>query len=405
MREDSSSKLKVGALVLVALAVIAIGTILIGEQSHLFSRKNTYYASFNSVSGLNPGNPVQLNGVDVGTVRQIVLPEDPSESQIRVAISVDRRYAGRVRKDSDARIKTLGLLGDKFVQLTSGSPDAALIEDGGDIPTAAPTSVDELMSTGEDVMANVTEISSSLKVILKRMEEGQGLFGELTTDAKSGEKVVDAAIEALGATKSLMQTLETGDGTLPRLINDPTVAQNLTVALDRLNSTLAKIENGEGLLPMLLNDPEGPRKLDATLASIQSSAADLSHFTAQVEEGEGLLPKLITDAEYSARVTSELEQILSKLNQIADKLNGGDGTVAKLIEDPEVYTALNDILVGVNESKFLRWLIRNRQKKGIEVRYEDALEEAPPGTPDAKELEKSEGGDGTTTGTATGDGR
>ena len=384
MREESSRRIKVGALVLVALAVLGTGVVMIGDQNHLFSRKNTYFASFQSVSGLNPGNPVQLNGVDVGNVKTIELPTDPSRTQIRVEINLDRRYAERVRGDSQARIKTLGLLGDKYVELTSGSLEYPATPDGGDIQAAAPTSVDQLMATGEDVMANVTEISASLRVILKRMEEGQGLLGELTTESQSGQKVVDAALETLASMKNLANRLESGRGTVGRLINDPGIADSLTAAIERLNGTLSKLDEGEGLLPKLLNDPEYPKRVDATLASIQTSAEDLSRFADRVEKGEGLLPKLLNDAEYSEKVTGELEEILSKMNDLATKLNDGQGTVPQLVNDPEVYNAINDILVGVNESKFLRWLIRNRQKKGIEKRYEDALENAPPGTPPAE---------------------
>ncbi len=181
MGENSSQRIRVGALLLIALAVLAAGIVMIGDQNHMFTRKNTYFASFTSVSGLNPGNPVQLNGVAVGNVKEIVLPEDPTRSQIRIEITVERRFAERVRGDSEARIKTLGLLGDKYVQLTSGSPAFPIIPDGAEIPTAAPTSVDALMATGEDVMANVTEISSSLRTILKRMEEGEGLLGGWST--------------------------------------------------------------------------------------------------------------------------------------------------------------------------------------------------------------------------------
>ncbi len=386
MGEKSSQRIRVGALLLIALAVLAIGIVMIGDQNHIFTRKNTYYASFTSVSGLNPGNPVQLNGVAVGNVKAIVLPEDPTQSQIRIEITVERRFAERVRDNSEARIKTLGLLGDKYVQLTSGSPQFPIIPDGAEIPTAAPTSVDALMATGEDVMANVTEISSSLRIILKRMEEGQGLLGELTSESQGGLKVVEAALATLASIRSLTNKLEHGGGTVPQLINDPTLANNLTVAVDRLNGTLARIEEGDGLLAMLINDPQGPKKLDATLTAVQGSAEALSSFTTQVKEAEGLLPKLLTDAEYSAKISGELESILSKLDRLADKLNGDEGTVPQLLNDPQVYESINDILVGVNESKFLRWLIRNRQKKGIEKRYKEELEAAPPGTPKAKAL-------------------
>ena len=71
-----SREIKVGMLVLAALVVLMGGTFLIGEKSNLFTRKNRYFVRFDTVSGLATGSPVQLNGVNVGEVTEIVLPRD-----------------------------------------------------------------------------------------------------------------------------------------------------------------------------------------------------------------------------------------------------------------------------------------------------------------------------------------
>ena len=65
-------------------------------------------------------------------------------------------------------------------------------------------------------------------------------------------------------------------------------------------------------------------------------------------------------------------------------MNSGQGTAGKLISDPSVYESINDILIGINESKMLRWLIRNRQQKGIEKRY-DSKTQQPPAPPSKSE--------------------
>ncbi|HEY4575867.1 MAG TPA: hypothetical protein VIJ26_17940, partial [Thermoanaerobaculia bacterium] len=66
---------------------------------------------------------------------------------------------------------------------------------------------------------------------------------------------------------------------------------------------------------------------------------------------------------------------VKNLNEVSAKLNHGDGTAAKLINDPQIYDAVNDVIIGVNESRVLRWLIRNRQQKGIDKRYDDTVKE------------------------------
>jgi phospholipid/cholesterol/gamma-HCH transport system substrate-binding protein len=372
MSRDGRIAFRVGLLVLAALAVAAVGIALIGEESSLFRRKNRYFARFRSVSGLNPGSPVQLNGVKVGTVREVVLPEDPGESLIRVEIAIDRRYAARVRGDSQARINTLGLLGDKYVEIASGSEAAALVDEGSEIPAASGTAVDALVESGGDAMANVTEISASLRDILARMERGEGVLGALVSDRETGRRVTDTLVETLDSVKQVAKRIENGEGALPRLITDRELADRLTATVARLEGTLARLEGGPGLLPALLNDAAIQRRFEATLASLEAATADLAAVTRELREGEGLLPRLLFDETYGREVSGDLERAVDRLSRLAEKLEGGDGTLQRLLDDPSIYEALEDIVVGVEESRMLRWLLRNRQRAGIEKRYRDA---------------------------------
>jgi phospholipid/cholesterol/gamma-HCH transport system substrate-binding protein len=381
-----SREVKVGLVILSAFVVIAIGVFLIGEKNNLFSRKNEYFILFGSVSGLKPGSPVQLNGVDVGTVKKVVLPENPRLEQIEVWIDVDRKYAERIRggpqlptsgglnPPSVARIKTLGLLGDKFIELTSGAPEYPLIPSGGQIPAAQPTNVDALLASGEDVMDNVVEISASLSTILARMERGEGLLGELTTDSESGRRLRDSLVASAESMERIATRIETGEGALPRLLNDRQMADRLASSIDRFESLMAQAQNGPGLLPGLINDPTAKQKFDETLATLNQMARDLQGFTADLETSEALVPRLVKDEEYGREITGKINEIVNRLNEISLKLSRGDGTAAKLINDPQIYDAVNDVIIGINESRILRWLIRNRQQKGIEKRYEDTKE-------------------------------
>jgi phospholipid/cholesterol/gamma-HCH transport system substrate-binding protein len=387
MASDAGRALRVGLLVLAALAALAAGIFLIGEKNQLFSLKRDYFTRFATVSGLNRGNPVQLNGVEVGSVTGIVLPESPDERLIRVDLTVEERFAGRIRSDSEARLKTLGLLGDKYVEITSGSASAPQLAAGAEIPSASPTELGTLVASGEDVMANITEISSSLKVILSRMERGEGLLGELISNPETGKRVTDRLNETLDSIQEVASKVEHGEGALPRLITDDQLADRLSSAVTRLDAVLAAFEEGDGLLPTLLNDADTRESFTATLASLKSSSEQLAAFTNRLEDADGLLPKLLFDEDYGRQLTSEIQQTTARLDNLSAKLDGGDGTVARLIDDPSVYDALQDVIVGVNESKLLRWLIRNRQKAGIKKRYEEAQQESeaspapPPPTP------------------------
>ena len=121
-------EVKVGLLVVVAFVILGVAVFLVSERRNFFALKNRYYIQFETVLGLAPGSPALLNGVTVGSVKRVVLPESVDEEMLTVWINVDRRYGDRVREDSTARIKTLGLLGDKFIEISSGSADSPFLK-------------------------------------------------------------------------------------------------------------------------------------------------------------------------------------------------------------------------------------------------------------------------------------
>jgi len=403
----STRALRVGLVILAAFAVLAFGIFLIGNKNNLFSRKSLYYVDFNTAGGLKPGSPVELSGVDVGTIKKVDLPEDPRKRQIRIWLEIESRYGDRIRGPVDAsgvvkdqppsvaRIKTLGLLGDKFIEVSSGAPVYPVIPSGGPIPAAQPTNVDALIASGEDVMDNVVQISHSLNNILDRMERGEGILGQLTKDTPESQRLQESLVGTSESLQRIAFTIEHGQGPLPRMLNDRALADQLARSLGRFESLLAEAQNGPGLLPGLLNDPGTRTQFNETLASLHKVARELQDFTADLENSDALLPRLVKDKEYGREVADQVRQFVRRLNEISYKISEGKGSAAKLINDPQIYEAVNDIIVGVNESRILRWLIRNRQKKGIDKRYEDtkkAIEGAggtvepldatpPPGTP------------------------
>jgi phospholipid/cholesterol/gamma-HCH transport system substrate-binding protein len=382
MRRNDGRTLKVGALVLVAVVLLALAIFLIGEQHQLFRSKNYYQVRLANAQGLQPGNPVQINGFGVGSVKGVELPVDLNDPRLVVKVSIETRHAHHVREDSEASIRTLGLLGDKYIEITSGTPDAAEIPDGGVIPSQEGTDLEQLISSGGDVATNLLSISASLAKILEEMERGESFIGDLLSGEKAQGRSASAALFGVldsmqQTTEGLRQDLKTGDGALPRLLRDRELGDRLASSVQRLDSILAEVESGEGALPALLHDAELKANLQGTVDNLQRASERLDHITARLDEGEGLLPRLLNDEEFGRETATELKALLENLRGAVEKINSGEGTLGKLIEDPEIYRALQDIVVGVNDSKILRWLIRNRQRAGIKHRLKEEMKAAP----------------------------
>ncbi|HEY8182760.1 MAG TPA: MCE family protein, partial [Thermoanaerobaculia bacterium] len=121
-QSQKQSTIRVGALVTAAAVVLMVFLFFIGSEQKIFSRKNEYKVRLDTVAGLAEGNPVKISGVTVGVVKDIYLPPDPKKKDVDITLMVDRKYADRIRSDSRARMKKLGLLsGDSYIDISPGN--------------------------------------------------------------------------------------------------------------------------------------------------------------------------------------------------------------------------------------------------------------------------------------------
>jgi phospholipid/cholesterol/gamma-HCH transport system substrate-binding protein len=384
---SKGNTVRVGVLITVALAVLMVSLFFIGSESKVWARKNEYDVRFESVAGLAEGNPVKISGVTVGVVRDIQLPRDPKKRAVEISLMVDRKYAERIRGDSRARLKKLGLLaGDSYIDITPGDPRFPTVEPGSVIPAQRETNVDQLISSGEDLVDNFVQISYSLKNILGRVDRGEGLIGELTTSPETKQRLTDTFLLTLNKTNAALAHMESGRGVAGKLIYDDKFADQLTSSLIGSAQSLQTVatniqkglETGNGLLPALIHDPEGKKKVYDLIDNLRTTSANLATFSTSLQTGQGLVPRLINDKAYGDQALNEFSGLVHQLNDTVAKLNSGQGTAGKMLTDPSVYESINDILIGINESKLLRWLIRNRQQSGIQQRYNEEQKTAPP---------------------------
>jgi phospholipid/cholesterol/gamma-HCH transport system substrate-binding protein len=387
---QKDKSIRVGLLVAIALAVLMIFLFFIGSEQKIFARKNEYGVRFDTVAGLAEGNPVRISGVTVGVVKDIQLPRDPKARDVQISLMVDRKYAERIRGDSRARLKKLGLLaGDNYIDITPGSPRFDALEPGSVIPAQRQTNVDQLISSGEDLVDNFVQISYSLKNVLARIDRGEGVLGELTTAPETKQRMTDTVLTTLNKTNALLSHIESGKGLVGKLVYDDKYAEELTTSLSSSAQSLASItgrvqhdlDAGNGALPALLSDPEGKKKVYDLVENLRTTSTNLAAFSASLKEGQGLVPRLLNDKAYGDQALTEFQQLIVQLDETVKKINTGEGTAGKIINDPTVYESINDILIGINESKMLRWLIRNRQEKGIEKRYDNEQKTAPAPAP------------------------
>jgi phospholipid/cholesterol/gamma-HCH transport system substrate-binding protein len=374
-------RFRVGLVVLVALAATMIGIFMIGQRANLFRSKFPYQTRFESAAGLIPGNNVSLNGVVVGSVLQVNLSGDPADRTVRVVYDVVRRWAPMLRKGTRASIKTRGLLGDKYIELEGGKASEPEVPIGGEIPAAPGAGLEKFLEGSGDLMADLSGIAKSLRNILGRTEKGEGFLGAITSNSEESVRLGNNLNATLHSLNAILGKIEHGQGLAGKLLIDEKYGRetsaSLAGAIRSLQSLLGRIDDGirtgNGAIPALLADPEGKKKVYALLDDLAMAAAGLARITQNLETGSGTIPILLHDEAFGKAFTRNLQSFSEHLDSIGRKLDEGDGTAGKLINDPAIFDAANRLVVGVDQSWFLRWLVKDRQKAAIKTEYKEVV--------------------------------
>ena len=326
-----SRELRVGAVILLALAIIVATVFSIGGQKKLFGGKTTYKILFTSTSGLFEGDPVVLMGVEVGNVTHVGFPKEIDESRILVEIAVMDEVAPRIREDTRARLASASLVYGKIVLLSMGSPSEEAVEPGGYITADEQTSFGAIIDTTSLVMEEIRRVFS-------KIDRGEGMVGMLVNE-----------------TLEMRETLH-----------------HLSLASKRLAGVLGRLEEGQGPLGALMSDSV---EFHETVEDIQRMSADLEQVTKHLKGTDSFLGRLINDEVYGRELTENLGAAIRSLASITAKIDTGRGSLGNLINDDELYRGLEDVVLGIQKSSLAKGVIRNRRKKGEKIRAEQEAKE------------------------------
>jgi phospholipid/cholesterol/gamma-HCH transport system substrate-binding protein len=183
-----SRAVRLGAFIVVTLAILAAGVFIIGSKQYLFSSTYQLKAQFDNVAGLDAGGDVRVGGVHVGTVRNIVLPHQPGE-KVTVVMDLSKATHEIIKQDSVVSIETEGLLGNQYLAISFGSAGTAEVRDGDVIASRAPLEMSDLfrktsgiLDSSQQAIENTTRATASLESISAKIDGGQGTAGALVND-------------------------------------------------------------------------------------------------------------------------------------------------------------------------------------------------------------------------------
>jgi phospholipid/cholesterol/gamma-HCH transport system substrate-binding protein len=172
---------RLGAFIVVTLAVLAAGVFVIGSKEYLFRPTYQLKAQFDDVAGLTDGADVQVGGVHSGTVQSITLPHKPGE-KVTVLMDLDKSTHEIVKQDSMASIETEGLLGNQFLAISFGSVGQADVRDGDVIGSEPPLLMADILKKANGIMDSGQQATAHLNSISAKIDSGHGTVGALVND-------------------------------------------------------------------------------------------------------------------------------------------------------------------------------------------------------------------------------
>lgn len=311
----SGAEVKVGIFVIIACVVLAYMTVKV--TTGVFMPSDTYDLDvfFDNVTGLKTNSPVEIAGIEVGLVDAIRLDGGRARVTLRLRPDV------KITADAAATIRTRGVMGDKFVEIDPGSEAFPELGDGGRIVHAeTPADLDALFS-------KIGEIADDIRIVAR---SAANVFGgpQGEQDLRLAfESLRDAAVGLNAMVQSNAETVEyivnnfrdfsadlrdisgaNKDGIDRIVTNLESASQELKHTLEQAGAVLAKIDSGEGPLAKLVNDPDMGRDLQETMASLESVSR-------KIDEGQGTLGRLINDD----AAADELDKALEGLNKYLSK--------------------------------------------------------------------------------------
>jgi phospholipid/cholesterol/gamma-HCH transport system substrate-binding protein len=283
----SWEQLKVGLVIAAALAILSVAVYRLGQAANLFSRRYELFAYLANANGLAPGGVVYVAGQYAGTIKSIdFLPVDNDTLRnLRVRMAIDHALQDQVRSDSKAKVRTLGLLGDKVIDISIGTPRYSALRDGDTIAVAPSLDYEAVLAQAAGAVSDMVDLTHDLRQITSSVVEGKGTMGQLLTN----RALYDQFVGTMSRANAMLARVDNPNGTFARLLDDPTLynrfvsvvtsADSLVIALNDKNGTIGKLlrddtlythivgmaiagdslmktlSNGQGFAGRLLNDP------------------------------------------------------------------------------------------------------------------------------------------------------
>ena len=301
----TTEQLKVGGVILVALIILLVTGYKLGQAANLFTSRYELVTFLPDGYGLREGGQVQVAGQQAGNIKTIeFLPVDGDTTRnLRLVLEIDETLKSQVRADSKGQVRTLGLLGDKYLNISPGTVRYGVLQEGDTLPMDEALDYDAIIRQASGAVEDMVQLTRDMRTITGGIVRGEGTVGQLITN----RTMYDELTSTLTKMNGLLTRLQNPNGTVGRLLDDPQLYHNLNGMLVSLDTLVRTMSSSEGTMGRFLRDTT----LYAQLTSVVASADSI---TKNLAAGKGTAGRMLTDQQ----LYDQLNKTLTDLNAILD---------------------------------------------------------------------------------------
>lgn len=303
MKTSNTQKFSLGLFIFITTIILVIALYLIGNKQNLFGHTFRASAVFNNVNGLILGNNVRYSGINIGTVKNIVMIND---STICVDMVIEDKMLKHMKKNAVAAIGSDGLVGSMVINIVPGKEDSVALKPGDTISSYNKTSTTDMLETLNTTNDNAAKLTSDLLKITNKINQGEGTLGMLITDD--------------GLASNLKETV----------VNLKNSSANASSTIRELKNIISAINYDESLAAVLLSDSISANKMKSIIVNLEESSSgidsvitNLNDVVLQVKNGKGTLNYMVSDTILVDNIDETMKNIMEgsvRLNENLEAL-------------------------------------------------------------------------------------
>lgn len=344
------SQLKVGVLVIVALcALIALIFLMSGSTGGFWSGHLKLRSYFENSAGLKEGAPVNLNGVTIGNVVGIHIVPDRKPTPVEVTMKVNKRYAVGIRTDSKTSLTTVGVLGDTVVDIDSNHAKGAEVQNNDELPTTETPDLQDVIQASQGTIQRLDTILDQVNQIATTLNSKNGSIGLLINDPTLYKR----ALTTVNELSTIVDQINSGQGSIGKLLKDDTMYNRLNDMVDKADTITTELQEGKGSAGKLLKD-------DTLYNNLKDSTRQLNEMLTTINSGQGSIGMLYKDPTFARKLTDTVD----KLDAVLTRVNNGEGTMGRLVQDRRLYDHADQVMTNTSD---LITAIRKNPKKYLTI--------------------------------------